>query len=217
MPKLVWDAPGEKKYETGVDQCALYLQKADGTYDNGVAWNGITAITNSPSGAESNKFYADNIKYADLRSAEESGGTIEAYTYPEEWEKCDGSESIATGVTIGQQPRATFGLVYRSKIGNDVTSELGYKLHLVYGATASPSEQNHQTINDSPELDTFSWEYSSTPIQIEGHKPVATIDIDSTKVDDTKLKAFEKIIYGDTNTEPRLPLPDEVFTHFTTT
>lgn len=219
MAKLVWDGLGDKRWETGVDQCALFVMGANGNYGNGVAWNGITAITDSPSGAESNPFYADNIKYADLRSAEESGGTIEAFTYPDEWKQCNGSTSIADGVSFNQQNRATFGLVYRTKVGNDVSNELGYKLHIVYGATASPSEQNHQTVNDSPELDTFSWEYTTNPVNvsISGMKPLSTIEIDSTKVSQAKWEAFEAIVYGSASEDARLPLPDEVYTHFTTT
>lgn len=225
MAKLVWDGIGDKRWETGVDQCALFVMGANGTYGAGVAWNGITAITDSPSGAESNPFYADNIKYADLRSAEESGGTIEAYTYPDEWKQCNGSTDITNGVSFNQQNRATFGLVYRTKVGNDVSSELGYKLHIVYGATASPSEQNHQTVNDSPELDTFSWEYTTNPVNVNitnngvavPMKPLSTIEIDSTKVTKAKWDAFEAIVYGSASEDARLPLPAEVYTHFTTT
>ena len=225
MAKLVWDAAGDKRWETGVDQCALYVMGGNGQYGAGVAWNGITAITDSPSGAESNPFYADNIKYADLRSAEESGGTIEAYTYPDEWKACNGSNEISDGVSFNQQSRATFGLVYRTKVGNDISNELGYKLHIVYGATASPSEQNHQTVNDSPELDTFSWEYTTNPVNanitVNGvavpMKPLSTIEIDSTKVTQAKWEAFEAIVYGDGTNDARLPLPAEVYTHFTTT
>lgn len=213
MAKLVWDKVGEKYYETGVKQGVLYPVQDGGVYSKGVAWNGLTAVTESPSGAESNKIYADDIVYANLISAEEFGATIEAYTYPPEFEECDGSASLAKGVSIGQQKRKIFGLCYRTTIGNDVDgSDCGYKLHLIYGALASPSEKAYSTVNDSPEAITFSWEVTTTPVNVTGHKPTACITIDSTKANPTKLAALEKILYGDTDTEARLPLPDEVAT-----
>lgn len=211
MSKLVWDQTGERLYETGVKQGVLYPQSTTGTYPKGVAWNGLTTVTESPSGAEATPLYADDIKYLNLISTEELGGTIEAYTYPDEFAECDGSAAIATGVYIGQQPRKTFGLSYRTTLGNDVdNNSYGYKLHLIYGALAAPSEKAYATINDSPEAITFSWEFSTTPVNVAGFKPTANIVIDSTKVDAEKLAALEKILYGDTETEARLPLPDEV-------
>lgn len=211
MPKLVWDKTGERYYETGVKQGVLYPIDNQGTYPKGVAWNGLTNVTESPSGAEATALYADDIKYLNLISTEEFGGTIEAYTYPDEFAECDGSASLATGVYIGQQPRKTFGLCYRTTVGNDVdNNNYGYKLHLVYGALASPSEKAYATINDSPEAITFSWEFSTTPVNVTGFKPTACITIDSTKVDAEKLANLEKILYGDDETEARLPLPDEV-------
>lgn len=211
MSKLVWDQTGERLYETGVNQGVLYPQATDGKYPKGVAWNGLTTVTESPSGAESTPLYADDIKYLNLISTEELGGTIEAYTYPDEFAECDGSAAIATGVYIGQQPRKTFGLSYRTTVGNDVDSNAhGYKLHLVYGALASPSEKAYATINDSPEAITFSWEFSTTPVNVDGFKPTANIVIDSTKVKAENLANLEKILYGDTDVEARLPLPDEV-------
>lgn len=214
MSKIVWDKTGERLYETGVKHGVLYPMDAQGTYPKGVAWNGLTNVTESPSGAEATALYADDIKYLNLMSAEEFGGTIEAYTYPDEFAECDGSASLATGVYIGQQPRKTFGLSYCTTIGNDVESNAhGYKLHLVYGALASPSEKAYATINDSPEAITFSWEFSTTPVNVTGFKPTACLTIDSTKVDAEKLAALEKILYGDDTGEAataRLPLPDEV-------
>lgn len=211
MSKIVWDQTGERLYETGVKQGVLYVQDSGGTYPKGVAWNGLTAVTESPSGAEATPLYADDIKYLNLISTEELGGTIEAYTYPDEFAECDGSASIATGVYIGQQPRKTFGMCYTTTVGNDVDSNAhGYKLHLIYGALASPSEKAYSTINDSPEAITFSWEFSTTPVNVTGFKPTANIVIDSTKTTPEKLAALEKILYGDTEVEPRLPLPDEV-------
>ncbi len=218
MSKLTWDNAGERLYETGVKQAALYVQEA-GAYPKGVAWNGITAVTESPSGAEATALYADDTKYLSLISAEEFGATIEAYTYPDEFAECDGSASIATGVTIGQQKRKTFGLAYKTTLGNDVDSnDHGYKLHLVYGALAAPSEKAYATINDSPEAITFSWEVTTTPVSVTGHKPTALVTIDSTKVEKKKLAALEEILYGKDPTapeahdgvEPRLPLPDEI-------
>ena len=211
MSKLVWDKTGERLYETGVKQGVLYVQDAQGAYPKGVAWNGLTTVTESPSGAEATPLYADDIKYLNLMSTEELGGTIEAYTYPDEWAECDGSAAIATGVYIGQQPRKTFGMCYRTTLGNDVENNAyGYKLHLIYGALAAPSEKAYATINDSPEAITFSWEFSTTPVNVEGFKPTANIVIDSTKVTPEKLAALETVLYGDAETEARLPLPDEV-------
>lgn len=211
MSKLVWDKTGERLYETGVKQGVLYPQAAGGTYPKGVAWNGLTNITESPSGAEATALYADDIKYLNLVSAEELGGTIEAYTYPDEFAECDGSAALTEGVFIGQQDRKTFGLCYRTTLGNDVDSNgHGYKLHLIYGALAAPSEKAYATINDSPEAITFSWEFKTTPVNVTGHKPTASLTLDSTKVSETKMAALEKVLYGDGETEARLPLPDEV-------
>lgn len=211
MSKLVWDATGERLYETGVKQGVLYPQGEGGTYPLGVAWNGLTAVTESPSGAEASPLYADDIKYLNLMSNEEFGATIEAYTYPDEFAECDGSASIATGVVIGQQKRKAFGLCYRTVLGNDVDSnEYGYKLHLIYGALAAPSEKAYATINDSPEAITFSWEVTTTPVTVTGYKPTASITIDSTKANADKLAALEAILYGSEEAEPRLPLPDEI-------
>lgn len=212
MARLVWDKTGERFYETGVRQGVLYPM-VDGAYPKGVAWNGLTAVTESPSGAESTALYADDIKYLNLRSTEEFGATIEAYTYPKEFEECDGSAELAAGVTIGQQPRKSFGLSYRTALGNDVENENhGYKLHLIYGATASPSEKAYATISDSPEAITFSWEVTTVPVNVEGFKPTALLTIDSTKVDPAKLTALEDILYGKAEVEARLPLPDEIAT-----
>ena len=212
MAKLVWDKSGERLYETGVKQGVLYLQDTAGTYPKGVAWNGLTAVTETPSGAEATALYADDIKYLNLVSAEELGGTIEAYMYPDEFAECDGSVALTPGMYIGQQDRKTFGLCYRTTLGNDTDSNNhGYKLHLIYGALAAPSEKAYATINDSPEAITFSWEFKTTPVNVTGHKPTASIVIDSTKVDAEKLAALEKILYGDDAGDgPRLPLPDEV-------
>ena len=210
MAKLVWDESGKRIYETGVQKGVLYVQDEGGTYPKGVAWNGLTAVTESPSGAEATPLYADDIKYLELRSAEEFGATIEAYTYPEEFEACDGSASLAKGVSIGQQDRKAFGLCYRTVVGNDVQGNShGYKLHLIYGAVASPSEKAYATVNDSPEAVTFSWEITTTPVEVEGFKPTASITIDSTKVNPAKLAELEKKLYGDTG-DAQLPLPSEV-------
>lgn len=212
MSKLVWDQVGERLYETGTKKGVLYPFEGN-AYAKGVAWNGLTAVTESPSGAEATAIYADDIKYLNLRSAEEFGATIEAYTYPDEFAECDGSAYIAPGIKIGQQKRKMFGFSYTTTLGNDTEGdEHGYKIHLVYGATASPSEKSYQTINDSPEAITFSWEVATTPVEVKGFKPTATLEIDSTKVDADKLKALEDILYGSENAEPRLPLPDEVVT-----
>ena len=210
MSKLVWDQTGERLYETGVKYGVLYVQEG-AAYPKGVAWNGLTAVTESPSGAEATALYADDIKYLNLMSAEEFGATIEAYTYPDEFMACDGSASLSEGVYIGQQARKSFGLCYRTTIGNDVVNnDYGYKLHLIYGALASPSEKAYSTINDSPEAITFSWEVSTTPVNVTGHKPTACLTIDSTKVAPEKLAALEEILYGKEQVEARLPLPDEV-------
>lgn len=213
MAKIVWDESGKRLYETGVKNGVLYIQDETGAYNKGVAWNGLTAVTESPSGAEATPLYADDIKYLELFSAEEFGATIEAYTYPEEFEACDGSASLGTGVTIGQQDRKTFGLCYRTVLGNDVKSnEYGYKLHLIYGAKAAPSEKGYQTINDSPEAITFSWEVTTTPVNVAGFKPTASVTIDSTKIDPEKLKKIEDMLYGEGSTNAKLPLPDELKT-----
>lgn len=211
MAKLVWDQSGQRFYETGVSNGVLYVQDESGAYPKGVAWNGLTAVTESPSGAEATPLYADDIKYLELYSAEEFGATIEAYTYPEEFEACDGSAEIAEGVTIGQQTRKAFGLCYKTVVGNDVKgNELGYKLHLIYGCKAAPSEKAFQTINDSPEAITFSWEVTTTPVAVEGFKPTANLVIDSTKVDAEKLAALEAKLFGSASEEAALPLPDEI-------
>ena len=214
MAKIEWDKTGERLYETGVKNGVLYVQEG-GAYPKGVAWNGLTAVTESPSGAEATPLYADDIKYLNLLSTEEFGATIEAYTYPDEFAACDGSASLVDGVMIGQQARKTFGLCYRTTIGNDTDgNDHGYKLHIIYGALAAPSEKAYATINDSPEAITFSWEVTTTPVNVTGAKPTASITIDSTKADPTKLAALEKILYGDTE-EARLPLPDEIKTLMT--
>ena len=213
MPKLTWDNTGERIFETGVKQGVLYPIQSDGKYTKGVAWNGLTAVTESPSGAEATPLYADDIKYLNLLSNEEFGATIEAYTYPDEFAECDGSAELATGVMIGQQKRKTFGLCYRTTIGNDVEgNDYGYKIHLVYGCLAAPSEKGYSTINDNPDAITFSWEVSTTPVNVEGFKPTSQITIDSTKADPTKLAALEAVLYGSAETEAKLPLPDEVAT-----
>ena len=211
MAKLVFDATGSRFFETGVKNGVLFVQGADGEYENGVVWNGLTAVTESPSGAEATPLYADDMKYVVLYSTEEFGATIEAYTYPEEFEQCDGSAQLGTGVTIGQQQRKSFGLVYKTVIGNDVAGqELGYKIHIIYGAKAAPSEKAFATINDSPEAVTFSWELSTVPVPVEGHRPTSTVVIDSTKVDAEKLATLEGKIFGTESEESTLPLPDEI-------
>ena len=211
MAALTWDNTGERLYETGVKKGVLYPMSTGNTYGNGVAWNGLTAVTESPSGAEPTALYADDIKYLSLMSVEEFGATVEAYTYPEEFEQCDGSASLGTGVTIGQQDRKMFGMSYVTTVGNDTEgNNHGYKIHLIYGALASPSEKAYATINDSPEAITFSWEITTTPVAVSGFKPTASLVIDSTKVEPTKLTAIEKLLYGDTSTEPKLPMPDEI-------
>ena len=217
MSKIVWDAVGEHIFETGVRNGVLYLKDAQGAYSTGVAWNGLTSVSASPEGAEATDLYADDIKYLTLMSAENFKATIEAYTYPDEFAECDGSATIADGVTIGQQSRKPFGLCYRTAIGNDTDgNEHGYKLHIVYGCQASPSEKQYSTINDSPEAITFSWEVNTTPVNVTGKKPTATLIIDSTKADKAKLTALEAILYGSEQAEPRLPLPDEIATLMTT-
>ena len=217
MSKIVWDAIGEHTFETGVRNGVLYLKDVEGAYSTGVAWNGLTSVSESPEGAEATDLYADDIKYLTLMSAENFKATIEAYTYPVEFEECDGSATIANGVVIGQQSRKPFGLCYRTAIGNDTDgNEHGYKLHIVYGCQASPSEKQYSTINDSPEAITFSWEVNTTPVNVTGKKPTATLIIDSTKADKAKLTALEAILYGAESTEPRLPLPDEIATLMTT-
>ena len=217
MAKLKWDESGQRFYETGVKRGVLYVQDSSGTYPKGVAWNGLTGVTESPSGAEANAQYADDIKYLNLYSAEEFGATVEAFTYPDEFAECDGSAEVTPGVYMGQQGRKSFGLCYRTSVGNDIDgSDHGYKLHLIYGAMASPSEKAYSTINDSPEPITFSWEINTTPVNVEGFKPTALITVDSTKFDteDKKalLSALEDKLYGTANAEAFLPLPEEVFT-----
>lgn len=215
MPMLTWDESGKKFYETGVDRGVLYPRNTTGTYEKGVAWSGLTTVSESPSGAEANALYADNQKYLSLISAEEFSGTIEAYMYPDEFTECDGSKEIAPGVFATQQTRKHFGFSYRTLIGNDSEgTDKGYKIHLVYDATASPSEKSNSTVNDSPEALTLSWEFTTTPVSCSGMKPTAHVVIDSTKADPTALAALEKILYGDTDTEARLPLPDELATIF---
>ena len=211
MAKIKWDETGEKIYETGVKNGVLYLPNETGQYVKGVAWNGLTAVTESPSGAESTPLYADDIKYVELFSAEEFGATLECYTYPDEFAECDGSAEVTPGVIIGQQNRKTFGLCYRTTLGNDVKgNEFGYKLHLIYGAKASPSEKSYSTINDSPEAITFSYEITTTPVNVTGHKPTACLTINSTKVEAGKMQQLEALLYGAESTEAKLPLPDEV-------
>lgn len=213
MPRLNWDAPGEKLFEAGVDHAVLYPLNDQGEYKPGVAWNGITQISETPEGAEPQDQYADNIKYLSLMSAEDLKGTIEAYMYPDEWNLCDGNAELAKGVTIGQQNRKAFGLSYRTKLGNDVDGQdHGYKLHLLYGAKASPSERTYETINDSPEPIAFSWDYNTTPVSVTGHQPTALLTINSTLVDPEALTNLENILYGSESgtDDPRLPLPDEV-------
>lgn len=211
MAKLVWNEAGKRLYETGVDRGVLYVSDGIGGYQKGVVWNGLVSVNESPSGAEATPLYAGNVKYVELMSNEEFGASIEAYTYPEEFEQCDGSAELADGITIGQQPRKSFGLCYRTKIGNDTAGdEHGYKIHLIYGAKAAPTEKSYTTINDSPEAITFSWEITTTPIEVAGHKPTATLTIDSTKVSPTTLAAIENKLYGDTATEATLPTPAEI-------
>ena len=212
---LVWDETGKKLFETGVSNVALYPQDTTGVYGAGVAWNGVTNISESPSGAEATTLWANNGKYLNLYSVEEYASSIEAYTYPDEFAECDGSAEIAKGVSIGQQTRKSFGLAYKTLVGSDTDgNDHGYKLHLVYGCKAAPSERSHATVNDSPEGMSFSWEISTTPVAVKNHKPTASVEIDSTKVDAEKLAAFEKILFGSDTAAARLPLPDEVATLF---
>ena len=212
MTKLVWDQTGDRFYETGVKNGVLYPQE-NGAYPKGVAWNGLTAVTQSPSGAEATPLYADDMKYLNLYSTEEFAATVEAYTYPDEFAECDGSAQLAKGVSLGQQPRKAFGMAYKTVIGNDVdANKHGYKIHIIYGAMAAPSEKAYATINDSPEAITFSWELSTTPVAVEGFEPTAYLEIDSTKADPTKLKALEDKLFGTADGEAMLPLPDEIKT-----
>lgn len=209
MAKIEWDKTGERTLETGVSKGVHYTQDEEGAYTSGVAWNGLTGVTESPSGGDTNDIYADDIKYASLQAAETFGATVEAYTYPDEFAACDGSEEVADGVMIGQQDRKTFGLAYTTQIKTD-TSKSGYKIHLIYGAKASPSERGYTTINDSPDAITFSWELTTTPVNVEGFKPTSLITVNSLKADADKLKELEDILYGTDTKEPRLPLPNEV-------
>ena len=217
MARLTWDQTGERFYETGVSQGVLYPQDSGGTYPTGVAWNGLSSVSETPSGGEATPIWADNMKYLSLMSAEEMGGSITAYTYPEQWKECDGSAELVKGASIGQQTRRTFGLCYRTIKGNDTEGEAhGYLLHIIYGAKASPSERQYQTISDSPEPIEFSWEYTTTPVNVAGHKPTSLVTIDSTSADPTKLSELEDILYGSTSGNgPRLPLPDELVTLLT--
>lgn len=231
MSKIVWDATGERFWETGIDHGVLYRLNQSGVYANGYAWNGLTSVSESPEGADATDLWADNIKYASIRAAETFGGTIEAYTYPDEFAECDGSAALTTGVHVHQQKRERFGLCYRTKKGNDITDEAGYILHLVYGCTASPSEKSYETINDSPDAITFSWEFDTVPVNVANLKPTSLITIDTTKLDQTGLEylaVLEDVLYGRDASEgsgsdpavtaltPRLPLPDEVKTIMTT-
>lgn len=222
MAKLKWDQTGERFYETGVKNGVLYIQETGGVYPKGVAWNGLSAVNESPSGAEASAIYADDMKYLNLYSAEEFAATVEAYTYPDEFAECDGSAQLVEGVTVGQQARKTFGMCYKTTLGNDIeANKYGYKLHIIYGAKAAPSEKAYATINDSPEAITFSWEVSTTPVSVEGFEPTASLTIDSTKANPEKLKALEDILFGTDDVSssekpgPRLPLPDEIKTLMT--
>ena len=211
MARLIWDEVGQRFFETGVKNGVLYVQKDDGSYDDGVVWNGLTAVTESPSGAEETPLYADDVKYLTLRSAEEFGATIEAFTYPEEFEQCDGSAQIAAGITVGQQARRAFGLCYRTAVGNDIQGqEFSYKLHIIYGCTVAPSEKSYSTINDNPEAITFSWELSTVPVPVDGFKPTASLIIDASKVDAGKLQLLENALFGDAENEATLLLPNQI-------
>ena len=221
MSKLIWDKSGDRFWETGVSKGVLFpMSSTPGTYANGVVWNGLINVTQSPTGAEPNALYADNIKYLNLMSVEELEASVEAYTYPDEFAECDGSASIAQGARIGQQARKMFALSYQTKIGNDLNPELGYKIHIIYGCLAGPSEKSHDSVNDSPEAMTFSWDLTTTPVEVPGFKPTASIEIDSTKTNAAKLAQLEEILYGkDATTEPvsaavpaRLPMPEEIIT-----
>ena len=212
MAAIKWDSTGERFFEMGVKKGVLYPIDNEGNYTKGVAWNGLTSVAETPDGAEATDLYADDIKYASFRSAEKFGGTVEAYMFPDEWYECDGSAELAPGVYLGQQTRKKFGMSYVTQIGNDVQGDgFGYKLHLVYGATASPSERTYESINDSPDAITFSWDFETAPVDVAGHKPTSLITINSLKADPTKLKALEAILYGAESQEPRLPMPDEVY------
>jgi hypothetical protein len=216
MVSLTWDNVGERVYETGVDHGVLYIPSDLGVYDKGYAWNGLTSVTESPSGAEASPQFADNIKYLNLVSAEQFGGTIEAFTYPEEFGQCDGTAAPKKGVYLGQQSRRTFGMAYRTLLGNDIEgTDFGYKLHLIYGALAAPSEKAHTTVNDSPEAIAFSWAVTTSPVAVTGHKPLSSITIDSTQVDAADLLALEALLYGAALIEAALPLPDAVIALFT--
>lgn len=213
MARLEWDKTGERYYETGTSKGVIYPQDKEGVYQTGVAWNGLTGVSESPSGADANDIYADDMKYASLRSAETFGATIEAYTYPKEFAECDGSAEIAPGVMIGQQDRKAFGFTYRTKVSNDVNMD-AYKIHIVYGATVTPSDKGYTTVNDSPDAITFSWEMTTQPINVKGHKPTAIITIDSRDADGDKLADLENKLYGSESSEPKLPLPDEIMEIF---
>lgn len=211
MARLIWDEVGQRFFETGVKNGVLYVQDNDGSYKNGVVWNGLTAVTESPSGAEETPLYADDVKYLTLRSAEEFGATVEAYTYPEEFEQCDGSATIAEGVTVGQQARRAFGLCYRTSVGNDIQGQnFSYKLHLIYGCTVAPSEKSYSTINDNPEAITFSWELSTVPVPVDGFSPTASLVIDASKVEKGKMQQLEDALFGDESNEAKLLLPNEI-------
>lgn len=222
MTKLTWDQTGDRRYENGVDHGVLYLPDATGVYDTGFSWNGLTTVTESPTGAEPNKQYADNRVYVNLRSAEEFNATVEAFTYPDEFAQCDGTATPIAGVSVGQQNRKSFGMAYRTKVGTDIDPDAGYKLHLVYGATAAPSEKAYSTVNDSPEAATFSWELTTDPVEVPGndpgtgkpYKPTALVVIDSTQVDAAALAALEDLLYGTVGTDPSLPLPGAVIAMF---
>nr|DAH18784.1 MAG TPA: tail tube protein [Caudoviricetes sp.] len=216
MSRLIWDAIGEKFYEMGTKMGVLYPMKENGTYENGVAWNGLTAVTESPSGAEETKLYADDIKYASLRSAEEYAYTIEAYTYPPEWEPCDGSAQVATGVTIGQQKRKGFGFSWVTTVGNDVSDEVGKKIHIAWNSTASPSEKSYASINDSPDAITFSWECSTSPVNVKGFRPTSHMEIDCSKLKADTVKAIEDKLWGTENADATLPTPEEIISLVTT-
>lgn len=216
MSRLIWDAIGEKFYEMGTKMGVLYPMKENGTYENGVAWNGLTAVTESPSGAEETKLYADDIKYASLRSAEEYAYTIEAYTYPPEWEPCDGSAQVATGVTIGQQKRKGFGFSWVTTVGNDISDEVGKKIHIAWNSTASPSEKSYASINDSPDAITFSWECSTSPVNVKGFRPTSHMEIDCAKLKADTVKAIEDKLWGTENADATLPTPEEIISLVTT-
>jgi hypothetical protein len=218
MSKLVWDAVGERRFETGIDRGVLFIPNTSGVYDSGVAWNGLSKVTEKPTGASSNKQYADNQVYLNLVSTEQFEADLEAFTYPDEFGQCDGTAEPEPGVAIGQQSRKSFGLSYRTLVGNDVANtDLGYKIHLVYGASAAPSQKDFQTVNDNPAAIAFSWSITTTPVAVTGYKPTATLTIDSTKVNATALQTLEDTIYGTAGQDPRLPTPDEVLAMFSGT